>query len=85
MANPISGAGGGGKAPPFNPASQTNPQKSYSSQYDVETSGASGTPPGGLLPFDEIAKQVNPERAKEIGVGTVGDSRMPFRVSGGKK
>lgn len=85
--NPFDGSGGGGGGKPFDMNAQSNPQKSYESQMSIETAGANGTPPGGILPFGDIAKSqaINPDRAKEQGVGTIGNSQVPFRLGGGKK
>jgi hypothetical protein len=82
-----SGGGGGGKAPPFNAAAQSNPQKTYQQTFAVEYGPASGTPAGGLLPFGDIAKNVNPVRGSEIGAGSIApsDARPPFRLNGGGK
>ncbi len=85
--NPFDGSGGKGGGRPFDMNAQANPQQSYESQYGQELGGASGTPAGGLTPFADMEKSqaINPDRAKEIGVGSVGNSQMPFRVGGGKK
>lgn len=74
-----------GKAPPFDLNAQKNPQPSAAAVVGNELGGASGTPPGGLLPLDDIGKNRSPMREKEIGAGSVGNSQMPFRVGGGSK
>ncbi len=80
VTNPNVGGGGGGKKPPFNlEAPQGSPQPKYGGA-DI----AGSTVDGGRFPFAQAdASKANPQRAKELGAGTLGSSIKPFRVSGG--
>lgn len=79
--------GGGGKAAPFDQFAQKNPQKAMEAVRAPELTGASGEPSGGLTPFSDVEKgnAVNPERARERGVGSIGNAQSPFRLNGGSK
>jgi hypothetical protein len=68
---------GGSRAKPF--TQQQNPQQTRNPE--AEMGPASGEPAGGRILFADA--KPNPVRAKEIGVGSIGDSRKPFRVGGG--
>ena len=67
-----------GKAPPFNAATHgPGPQQNYNAA-DI----AGSTVEGGRLPFSQAdAKHANPQRATQIGAGSLGSSNKPFRVS----
>jgi hypothetical protein len=73
-----------GKAAPFDASAQKNPQATYTTAGDPSIGGASGVPAGGTSVFADI-KPPNPERAREIGAGSIGSSQMPFKVRGGAK
>jgi len=67
-----------GKAPPFDPRTQTRMQPSHS-DADIKAT----EPPGGRMPFGNVdASKANPVRASELGVGTLGDPRKPFALKG---
>jgi hypothetical protein len=68
-----------GKAPPFNPNDQKRAQPAYNDK-DI----AATEPPGGRMPFANVSANVaNPIRRTELGVGTIGDGRKPFTLTGG--
>lgn len=67
-----------GKAPPFNPVTHgPPPQGSYNA-----SAIAGSTVEGGRFPFSQAdAAHASPQRAAQIGAGSLGNSSKPFRVS----
>ena len=81
---PIGNVGAGmpastsGKAPPFNAATNVPPPQAAYNASDI----AGSTVEGGRFPFSQAdAKHANPERAAQIGAGSIGNNTKPFRVS----
>lgn len=67
-----------GKAPPFNAATNVPPPQAAYNASEI----AGSTVDGGRFPFSQAdAKHASPNRAAQIGVGSLGNNEKPFRVS----